>query len=83
MKSLWPWLCALLTGVLLALGFVPFDQGGLIWVALTPLVAAVWFGPRWTRREWLRGPLLGYLAGLVYFLVSFFWLSTVTRAGWA
>ena len=41
---LWPWLAAVLSGILLTLCFPRWDQGWLCWVALTPLIAAVWFG---------------------------------------
>jgi apolipoprotein N-acyltransferase len=43
MKKLWPWLCALASGGMLALCFAPVDQGGFAWFALTPLIAAIWF----------------------------------------
>ena len=40
MKQIWPWLCALASGVLLALCYAPASLGGLAWLALTPLIAA-------------------------------------------
>lgn len=82
MKSLWPWACAILSGLLLGLGYEPFNQAGLIWVALTPLISAIWFAPA-AKREWLRSALLGYVTGLVYFGVSLFWITAVTVPGWA
>lgn len=82
MKSLWPWLCALLSGALLALAFPPVDWGGVTWVALTPLTCALWFSEGWRKAGWLRHLLLGYLTGLVYFLGSFHWLYNVTGPGW-
>ena len=45
MRKLWPWLAAASSGVLLTLCFAPFDQAWLVWVALAPLLAAIWFGP--------------------------------------
>jgi len=77
----WPWLAAVLSGALLTLCFPCFagwDQGWLCWVALTPLVAAVWFGGGGVR----RAALLGYVTGLVFFLGVFSWLITVTGLGW-
>lgn len=82
MKWLWPWLCALASGIMLALCYAPADFGGLSWLALIPLVCAVWFSAPWNKREVLRHGLLGYVTGLGYFLGSLHWLITVTGAGW-
>ena len=68
----WPWLAALASGALLALSYPPADRGGLIWIALTPLIAAVWF-----QREKPRPFLLGYVAGLVFFTATFYWLHSL------
>ena len=73
--AVWPWGCAALSGGLLALCFPFWDQGWLAWVALGPLIAAVWLGPRRERRQWLRDALLGYVAGLVFFSTTFAWLG--------
>lgn len=80
--QLWPWLAAALSGLLLVLAFAPFEITWLIWVALAPLFAALWFGPVHPRYPLLRKAELGYLTGLVYFLGSLSWLTTVTAAGW-
>lgn len=70
----WPWLAALLSGGLLLLGFAPFNQMWAAWVGLTPLIAAI------TRRErpsgW-KAAGLGYLAGVVFFTGTFYWLGTL------
>ncbi len=42
----WPWLAALASGVGLVFCLAPWDQAWLCWLALTPLVAAVWFTPQ-------------------------------------
>lgn len=81
-RTLWPWIAAALSGVLLVLCFAPFDQAWLVWIALAPLFAAIWFGPVHPRHPLLRKAELGYLTGLVYFLGSLSWLDTVTVAGW-
>lgn len=82
MKHVWPWLLAALSGALQALAFPPFDQAGLAWFAFTPLLAALWFTP--TTGPWrpLRLFGLGYVAGLVFFWTSLFWITEVTRLGW-
>ena len=82
LSTIWPWLAALLSGALLVLCFAPFEQEWLAWVALAPLLAAIWFGPAHPRRPLAGKAALGYVAGLVCFLGSLSWLTTVTVAGW-
>ena len=77
--SLWPWACAALSGYFLALSFPGWNQGWLIWLALTPLIAAIWLSPA-QRRPWLRNALLGYVAGFVFFTVTFSWLGSPLAA---
>ena len=79
--GLWPWLAAILTGVLATLSFAPFEQTWLCWIALTPLLAAVWFSGEGTKRRWLHDLLLGYVAGVVFFWSVLSWLHTVTVSG--
>lgn len=78
---LWPWLAAIATGLLYRACFAPFDQAWLCWVALIPLLAAVWFSGEGAKRRWLRDLLLGYVAGVVFFWGVFSWLTTVTVPG--
>lgn len=82
MKQIWPWACAVWSGLLLALCYPPFQLGGLSWIALTPLISAIWFAEPWQRREHWRPLLLGYVTGAVYFLGCLHWIITVTTAGW-
>ncbi len=79
LSRIWPWLAAILSGLLLTLCFPRWDQAWLCWVALAPLAAAVWFGEPMSLR---RAAGLGYVAGLVFFWGVFSWLTTVTVAGW-
>ena len=58
--------------------FLGREQGWLCWIALTPLIAAVWFGSGSVK----RAAQLGYVAGLVFFWGVFSWLTTVTGLGW-
>ena len=78
---LWPWLAAISTGLLYRLCFAPFDQAWLCWIALTPLLAAVWFSGADAKRRWLRDLSLGYVAGVIFFWGVFSWLRTVTVPG--
>lgn len=78
LTRLWPWAAAVLTGVLLTLCFPPWNQGWLCWIALTPLLSAVLgAGGVW------RKAVLGYVAGLVFFTSTFYWLSTTLAALYA
>jgi apolipoprotein N-acyltransferase len=67
----WPWAAAVASGLLLALCYAPWNHRGLVWFALVPLIAAVWFGP---ARQAAR---LGWLAGLVFFSATFHWLAAL------
>ncbi len=77
----WPWLAAIASGLLYRACFAPFDQAWLCWIALTPLLAAVWFSGGESKRRWLRDLLLGYVAGVIFFWGVFSWLRTVTVPG--
>jgi len=71
----------MLSGALAVSCFAPFEQGWACWIALTPLLAAVWFSGAGSKRRWLRDLLLGYVAGVVFFWGVFSWLHTVTVPG--
>src|SRR5439155_15318278 len=73
----WPWLAAISTGLLCTACFPPFDQSWLCWIALTPLIAAVWFSERNSKRRWLRNLVLGYVAGVVFFTATFSWFGSL------
>ncbi|MDQ6655362.1 MAG: apolipoprotein N-acyltransferase, partial [Verrucomicrobiota bacterium] len=78
---LWPWLAAIATGLLYRACFAPFNQAWLCWIALTPLLAAVWFSGGNSKRRRGRDLLLGYVAGVTFFWGVFSWLHTVTVPG--
>ena len=48
-------LAAALTGALATLSLPPFDQAWACWLALTPLLAAIWFSGDGVRRRVRRG----------------------------
>lgn len=75
-SRLWPWIAAVLTGVLLALCFPPYNVGGLAFVALFPLMCALWVKqpPKRAGWYWFR---LGYVAGFTFFSITFAWLSSL------
>src|ERR1043166_5717826 len=76
LHKIWPWIAAIASGLLCAASFPPFNQTWLAWISLTPLIAATWFSGENTRR-WLRNLVLGYVAGLVFFTISFGWLGAL------
>jgi apolipoprotein N-acyltransferase len=82
MLRAWPWLAAICSGLLFTGCFAPFNFTWLCWIALTPLIAAIWFSGEKSRHRWLRNLLLGYVAGLTFFWTAFSWLTTVTVLGW-
>ncbi|MCU0776881.1 MAG: apolipoprotein N-acyltransferase [Akkermansiaceae bacterium] len=67
------------SGLLVALLFPPFGMAALAWVAVTPLLAALWSLD--TRSAGRRGFLLGWLAGSVSCAVQFSWLAVVSPLG--
>lgn len=84
-----PWGLAVLSGVLLGVCFPPWDRpwlSWLPWVALAPLCWALWMlpvpGSLNLRQRALRCFLLGWVTGTVSFLISLFWITTVTGPGW-
>lgn len=79
----WPHAAATASGLLTTLAFPPFDQGWIVWISLTPLLAALWRTPRANGPgPVLHGALLGFLFGLAHFYTLFHWITTVTFLGW-
>jgi apolipoprotein N-acyltransferase len=74
LTTLWPWAGAVVSGVLLALCYAPWNHAGLVWGALIPLVCAVWFG-RGTSRPFF----LGYTAGFIFFAATFHWIGALGK----
>ncbi|HMP72134.1 MAG TPA: apolipoprotein N-acyltransferase [Kiritimatiellia bacterium] len=70
------WPSAVVSGLLLSSSFAPLEWSGAAWVALIPLILAVYGVPP----RWLPG--LGFACGAAYWLTSIFWLTRVTVAGW-
>ena len=68
----WPLLAAIASGVWLALCFPPFSLGNTAFLALSPLLCAVWI-PR-GMTPWRRFRL-GFVTGLVAYTTIFWWLG--------
>lgn len=69
----------LLSGLCVALLFPPFNVAVLAWVALVPLLAALW--SLGGKRAWLRGFALGWLGGLLSSGLQFRWIGEVSWVG--
>jgi apolipoprotein N-acyltransferase len=67
---------ALLSGLLAAGLFAPFDVGVLVWVAMLPLLWAL--GSVSGKRVGWKGFALGMIAGTVASAIQFNWLETVS-----
>ncbi len=79
LKVLLPLVGALLSGVLMALVFEPFRMTSLVFIALIPLLLALW-KMEGRRARW-KGFGLGWLAGFAFFVINLKWLNTVAWAG--
>ena len=72
-------LAAVASGLLVAGLFPPFRMSAAVWVALVPLLAAVW-SFEGKRAAW-KGFVLGWVAGTLSCLVQFNWLAVVSPLG--
>jgi len=70
---------AVASGLLVAGLFPPFDFSALAWVAMMPLLWALW-SVDGKRAGW-KGFGIGYLAGVASCLVQFRWLAVVSPLG--
>jgi len=70
---------AVASGLLVAGLFAPFGMGALVWLALVPLLAALWSIEG--RRPGWKGFGLGWLAGTVSSLAQFSWIGVVSPLG--
>ena len=70
---------AVASGLMVAGLFPPFQFSVMVWVAMIPLLWALWSVSG--RRAGLKGFGIGFLAGAVSCLIQFNWLSTVSWLG--
>jgi len=80
----WPEVAAATSGLLLALCYPPFDLGGLVWIWVAPLLAALWFseprpGKKGARPRWRHGFRLGFVAGFVFVSINASWVVEMWR----
>lgn len=79
MKRFYRDIAALLGGILLSLAYPGVNWSITAWLALVPLMVALWTLPSKKRKR--NGFLLGYLFGLGFFVMNLQWLSTVSSLG--
>ena len=85
LRFLSAWFPAVASGVLAGCSFgIASGLAWLPWVALAPLCWSLWIHPLpgSPQGRALRCFLLGWVAGTVSFLISLFWITTVTVLGW-
>lgn len=67
----------------MACAFIPVDWGGCVWIGFLPLLTALWYG---RRREGKRGmlayALYGWMFGVVFYGISFWWVNEVSTLGY-
>jgi len=79
-RAMWLRLAAaVLSGLLVAGLFPPFRMAAMAWVAMAPLLAAVWSVEE--KHAGRKGFLLGWLAGAVSCAVQFSWVGVVSMLG--
>jgi apolipoprotein N-acyltransferase len=80
MRSTWMKIAMAVTGGLLMAGvFPPFGMTLLVWIALMPLLAALW-SVEGKRAGW-KGFGIGWLAGMASLLVQCHWVASVSWVG--
>ena len=70
---------AVVSGLLLTLGYAPFAQAWAGWVCLVPLALTMML----LCQSWKTSLLAGYVFGVTHFASSLFWITEVTVIGWA
>lgn len=64
---------AVLSGVVMALAFPPYDLGNIAWIALIPLLCLLWSGNIRKRTAFAYG----WLYGMGWYCLSFSWIMQV------
>ncbi len=75
-KRILPWALATLSGALMAAGYEPWKMASLAWIAWLPLISQLL--PIEPDASCARPFLYGFVAGLVFWLCTIFWLVHVS-----
>ena len=72
----------MLSGIILSLCYPQFNLGELIWISLIPLISSIWLGSAkiTSKKRAIRGFALGYVTGLIFFLINLSWLHHIHLA---
>lgn len=68
LKKYYPFLPALISGILLVLAFPQFDISVLAWIAFVPLLSSLW------KKGWRESFVSGLVFGVVYFFGTLYWV---------
>jgi len=68
LRKYYPFLPAMLSGILLVLSFPRFDLFVLAWAGFVPLLYSLW------NREWKEAFVFGFVFGIVYFFGTLYWV---------
>ena len=75
-KSIWNWLSAITSGILLYLAFPPVEFSYVAWFAWLPLLM------RLHQQSSGASFRMGFLSGFVFWMFSLYWVTKVTVIGW-
>jgi len=68
LKKYYPFLPALISGILLALSFPRFELSALAWISFVPLLFSLW------GKNWQESFVLGFVFGMAYFFGTLYWV---------
>ncbi|MBI5847603.1 MAG: apolipoprotein N-acyltransferase [Nitrospirae bacterium] len=68
LKKCYPFLPALISGILLVLSFPRFDLFGLAWISFVPLLFSLW------KKDWRDSFVSGFIFGMAYFFGTLYWV---------
>ncbi len=68
LKKYYPFLPALISGILLVLAFPRFDLSVLAWISFVPLLFSLW------KKDWRDAFISGFAFGMAYFFGTLYWI---------
>jgi len=68
LKKYYPFLPALISGLMLVISFPRFDFSGLAWISFVPLLFSLW------KKDWRESFVSGFVFGMAYFFGTLYWI---------